>query len=162
MSPRLSLVCLAFLAVAPTLAAQEVTPRSPQLREFVSPMVLDYTLGHLFQASAGINRQDLIYFSCRSVSLTRLNLGFVRDSKGKNTSLRVGLFINNNSGKDKKVTLLFDLRTEAASLGSGELRRLEVESGDSGMKVLSFPVTLPDEVLEPYPFLRITVEVSDT
>jgi hypothetical protein len=150
---------LLLLGVAP-LTADDVKPRSPEVHQFMSPMVLDYSLGQFFKTPADFNTPDLARFECRGVTIQRLTLGIERGDKGR-ASVKVLALFNNNSGKDKRTTITFDLRTESSSLGSGTFRRLGLEQGDSGWKVLSFPVNLPAEVVEPYPFLRITIELLD-
>ncbi len=160
-NPLLALTSfLLFLIIAPS-AADDIRPRSPEVHEFMSPMVLDYSLDQFFKTRAGINTLDLGRFQCRGVTIQRFNLGIERSENGTGSALKVVVVLSNNSGKDKKASITFDLRTESSSLGSGTFRRLNVEQGERGLKVLSFPVDLPTVIAEPYPFLRITVELFD-
>jgi hypothetical protein len=157
----IGVLSLVPLALAPTLLAQKVTPRSPEVHQFISPMVLDLSLEKLFPTPNGISTKDLAFFDCRGVSILGLFFRITAGEKGKAALAYVSIVLQNNSGKDKKVSITFDLRTEASSFGTGSFRGLSVEQGDPNGKYLSFPVTLPAEVAEPYPFLRITVVLVD-
>lgn len=161
--PKVAFVVLAVTVGSPTpLSAQRTTPRSPEVHEYRSPMILDYSLQEFFASGTGITtgitgQDDLTLHSCRGVSLSRFSLGFENGKK----ALKAVVIFGNNSGKDKKVTITFDLRSGERSLGSGTLRRLSIEQGDSGLKVVTFPVTLAEPITEPLPYLRITVELFD-
>jgi hypothetical protein len=158
----IGLSILVLFLFAPPMAAQNVTPRSPETHQFASPMVLDYALDDVFKNSPkGVQTEEMRYFECRGVSIQRFVFSIERGEQSKKASAGGLVFLNNNSGKDKKVSITFDVRTEASSFGSGRFQRLNVEQGDMSGKVLLFPITLPAKVAEPYPFLRITLELFD-
>jgi hypothetical protein len=158
--PLLLLFLAACVAasLASFAAAQDITAVSAEVHQFNSPMILDLTLAR-FQNN-GLMTMETKNYSCRGVTIDRLILS-VAEKKG-NRELRVSASLFNNSGKDKKATLRYDLMQAAAVTVGGTSKVLTVEQGAfaTGYPITTLPLSIaPDEITKVN--LRVTLTLVD-
>lgn len=121
-------------------------------------MVLDLSLEKVFKSRDGIDERGLVKYTCKGISIPQLKLRITRQDKGGAT-LWVTVRVNNSSDKDRDVALRFEVTSGDSSLGSGVVKRFEVEEDQTLEKQLSFLISLPAEITLPYPLLRVSVEL---
>jgi hypothetical protein len=175
---------LLFLTTA-SPAGQLVTSLSPEVHSFNPPMVLEYGLDEVFKNSkpAGVffegNRSELRFsptietafrnYNCRGVTLERVTFQLIRFEKETFRRLKIVSDIFNNSGKDKRVTITFEIVRGGDVIGSGTLKGLRVQQGDyakasrgqqEGAQEVAIILTQRAEE-QPYPKLRVTMDLTD-
>ncbi|MCM3876036.1 MAG: hypothetical protein NEA02_06400 [Thermoanaerobaculia bacterium] len=133
------------------------------MRQFETPMVLELSLEKFFATKAGERwtTYELRSFVCRGVTIEALSA--LQKSSGAKTPpiLDLILYLKNHSGKDKKVTVKFELCQGSEVRSASELKQVSVEQGDPRQKHTSLSlntVTGPDQ---PLPVLRITLSLFD-
>ncbi len=173
------------------LPAQTITPISPEIHNYASPMTLEINLDYICK-HPGLPRVSGVEdsrarttsgapmivagtqnYSCRGVEIAGMNLQFVRIMKKRvdEANLKIMLDVFNNSVKDKKAVFAFEL-LKGESLVTSATMKMRVPAGDfakagrgsvEGQQHIAFPVTLPGPPfdLSPIPRLRMTVTLTD-
>jgi hypothetical protein len=177
MLPLLIAAILCFMAA--DAKSQEITAISPEVHTFNSPMVLEYTLDHVFKDQVDAVRNRVSYsptvvtafrdYTCRGVTLERVTFELTRFVKETFRRLKIVSEVFNNSGKDKQVTIAFELIKAGDVISTETLKGLRVQQGAFAQSSRGQPAS-PQELTirippsadgEPYPTLRITMTLSD-
>jgi len=174
---KASLVVCGVLLAAPSCPgtsalAQTLVALSPEVHFYASPMVLEYTLDEAIRKGVSTTIEIALH-SCRGVTIESFSLRRFRisheDSRHVKTTekfqhIRMTLTLFNNSGKDKRVGVRFDLM-EGDRVSSGPVEiHLDLEQGDMVTKEVDMPLLFEiteHEAVTPTPRLRITLSATD-
>ncbi|MFN7988493.1 MAG: hypothetical protein U0529_13540 [Thermoanaerobaculia bacterium] len=137
----LALGALVFLPGG-AASAQEVVAISPEVHLYNSPLVLEYSLDETIRSAAPVKTTRLADHSCRGVTIESLVLQMLRVGPDRFLSLNGTFVLFNNSGKDKKADLTFDLLAAGSdeALSSTLLRKVDVEAGKSEDGKVKVPI----------------------
>lgn len=164
--------CACSLAVGGGAAAQEVVPLSPEVHVYNSPLVLEYSLDETIRSATPTKTTRLADHSCRGVTIETLVLQLLRVAPDTFLSLKGTFTLFNNSGKDKKADMLFEVFADRSEdvLASLSLKKVDVEAGKSGDGKVKVPIPtslIPVDANPSDPFpgrhlrLRITMALRD-
>jgi hypothetical protein len=156
-------------------AGQEITVLSPEIHLYNSPLVLEYSLDETLKTGEPTKTTRFAMHSCRGLTIERLELQVVRFDKDKFVTLRGSITMNNNSGKDKKATVVFDVLGDDSEKvhTSATLKKARVPTGETPSSEIGIP--LPTElmpvnfkyfgpnkdILKHHVRLRITLSLED-
>lgn len=137
----LALGALPFL-LGGAASAQEVVALSPEVHLYNSPLVLEYSLDETIRSPSPTKTNRLADHSCRGVTMETLVLQLLRVGPDKFLSLNGSFTLFNNSGKDKKADVAFDLLADKSSeaLSSTLVRKVDLEAGNSGDGKVKVPI----------------------
>lgn len=135
-------LCAGSVLLGGAAAAQEVVALSPEVHVYNSPLVLEYSLDDTIRSPVPATTTRLAEHSCRGVTIETLVLQLLRVAPDQFLSLKGAFTLFNNSGKDKKADMLFELLVDRSDevLASLSLKKVDAEAGKSGDGKLKIPV----------------------
>lgn len=157
------LFILAVCSGSTRAISQEVRVLSEEVRQFVSPLVIELSLDPLLEKPVGEkwSTDKTKLFSCRGVTIESIEFRVKPDQTTPHKRVEASLRLNNNSGKDKFATFRFEtsFAGEVTIIG---VSNLMVEQGDSE-KTPAVLALVPVEQWRrlPRPMLRVTMTLKD-
>lgn len=127
--------------------AQGLVVLSPEIHTYNSPFVFEYSLNEMILSGKPSKTSATANHVCRGVSIEQMELRVVRIEPDKFLSVMGSLTVNNNSGKDKYATIVFDVLADDSDkvLTSATFKKVDVEQGMTAAK--AFRIPLPADLM---------------
>ncbi len=122
--------------------AQELVVLSPEVHTYNSPFVFEYSLNEMILSGKVAKTSATANHVCRGVSIEQMELRVIRIDPDKFLSVMGSLTVNNNSGKDKYATFIFEVLADDSDkvLTWAAFKKVDVEQGMTAAKAFRIPL----------------------